>query len=397
MNDSGTWLLPGERSLWTGRPGHARLTPADAGMALYLAVALVGITVFWSRSTFNLPGALQVGMAIVLVGAALQTLGMLVRLLVIGPLRQRRAVYEVTNYRVIVTDGAGPGPGHVASIYLDQVELPVVRRRQNGAQDVLLRPSADGPRGRALAGLFRSDGLGLATVDPVTKLPACRDAEYACHVIAQARQQMIDGEIDVPPPPPPPAYGVMPVPDTITLAPGEVVLWTGRPARIPWWFGGRDIYFTAFMLAWLAFVAVTAVVVARSGPAAFLVVLIPFGLVCGVYPAVGRLVHRHLLIGRSSYVLTSRSLIATWRPLRGDTPVVVRASLGTVLPPSVRGTSVFAGPVRDDYSRQRNGWRELTWPATTMAQPALIGLTDPREIGQLIGAAQVVARTSAGV
>lgn len=394
MNDSGTWLLPGERSLWTGRPGHARLTPADAGMALYLAVALVVITVFWSRSRLNLPGALQVGMAIVWVGAVLQTLGMLVRLLVIGPLRQRRAVYEVTNYRVIVTDGAGPGPGHVASIYLDQVEPPVVRRRQDGAHDVLLRPSADGPRGRALAGLFRSSGLGLAVVDPVSKLPACRDAEYACQVIAQARQQMIDGEIDAPPPP---AHAAMPVPDAITLAPGEVVLWTGRPARIPWWFGGRDIYFTAFMLAWLAFAAIMAVVIARSGPAAFLVVLIPFCLVCGVYPAVGRLVHRRLLIGRSSYVLTSRGLIATWRPLRGDAPVVVRASLGTVLPPSVRGTSVFAGPVRDDYSRQRNGWRELTWPATTMAPPALIGLTDSREIAQLIGAAQVAARTSAGV
>src|SRR5260370_296464 len=162
--DSGGWLLRAERSLWTGRPVHARVTLADAGVALYLAVALVA-------------------------------------------------------------------------------------------------------------------------VDPVTELRAVRDAERACQVIAEARWRMRDGESDVYSSPchlDGPA-----VPGGITLAAGEDVLWTGRPAGIPWWFGGHDVYLTAFALTWLTFVTRIGVLAVQPGSAAVLIFLVPFALAGAVYPAAG--------------------------------------------------------------------------------------------------------------
>ena len=385
MNDSGGWLLPGESIVWTGRPVRARVTLADAGLASYLAVALVVVAVTGARSLHGLPGTLEAGIVIVWATAMLQALGMLVRLLVIGPRQQLRTVYEVTNYRVIESR---PRRGDVASVYLDQAEPPVVRRR-NGTQDVVLGPSVGQPGSRGLAGLFRSRGLGPGAVAPVTRLLAVRDAEQACQVIADARRRMVEGGTDVPSCPAPSGA---PVPGEIALASDELVLWAGRPSQIPWWFGGGDIYLTAFMFVWLAVITIVAVVAVRTGSAAFLVFLIPFGLAGGVYPAVGRLVHRRLLIGRSRYLLTSRSLITTWRPLRGGAPIVVRAPLDALLPPSVHATSVFSGLAHSD-SRPRNGWKDLTWPATTMAPPALIGVADAKQIAQLIGTAQIRSRT----
>jgi hypothetical protein len=137
-----------------------------------------------------------------------------------------------------------------------------------------------------------------------------------------------------------------------------------------------------------------AVWAARSGAAGFLVFIVPFGLVGGVYPAAGRVAHRRLLIMRSRYVLTSRRLITTWRPLRGSAPVVVQARLGALLPPTVRGTSILTGLASGDSTRQRNGWKELTWPATTAAPPAVIGLANAQQVAELIGAAQIAIRAA---
>ena len=383
----GGWALRGERSLWTGRPVHARITLADAGLALYLAAALVVMAVVAPRWLHEVPGVMRV-MAVIAWGAgALQSLGMLVSLLVIGPGKRRRTIYEVTNYRVIVI--RGPGAGDVASVYLDQLDEPVVRRYRDGTGDVLLRARSDGTRGRGVTRLFQSGGFGLAAVNPVTVLRAVHDAEQACRVIAEARRRMRDGEIDVF------SSGHLAepgVPGEITLAPGEDVLWTGGPARIPWWFGGRDVYLTAFALVWLAFATGMVVLVARSGTAAFLVFLVPFAFAGGVYPAAGRVVHRRLRIKRSRYVLTSHRLITTWRPLGGGTPIVVQARLGALLPPALRGTSVVTGLASADGSSQRYGWKELTWPATTAVPPAFIAVANAQEIAGLIGAAQIATR-----
>ena len=384
----GGWALRGERSLWTGRPVHARVTLVDAGLSLYLAVALVVMAVVGPRWLRGLPDVFEI-MAVIAWGAgALQSLAMLVSLLVLGPGKRRRTVYEVTNYRVIVI--RGPGAGDVASVYLDQLDEPVVRRYRDGTGDVLLRARSGGTQGRWPTGLFQSGGLGLAAVNHVTVLRAVRDAEQARQVIAEARGRMRDGEIDVFSSP---GHLAGPgVPGEITLAPGEEVLWTGGPTGIPWWFGGRDVYVTAFALVWLAFVTGMGVLVVQSGTAAFLVFLVPFAFAGGVYPAAGRVVHRRLRIKRSCYVLTSRRLITTWRPLGGGTPVVVQARLGALLPPVLRGTSVVTGLASADGSSQRNGWKELTWPATAVAPPAFIALPNAQEIAGLIGAAQIATR-----
>jgi hypothetical protein len=299
----------------------------------------------------------------------------------------------VTNYRVIVR--CGPGAEDVTSVYLDQLDERMVRPDPDGTGDVLLRVGGGGTETwRRMRTLFQPGGLGLAAVDPVTVLRAVPDAEQACRVIVEARRRMRDGEIDV--------FSSLrlsagpAVPGEITLAPGEEVLWTGGPTGIPWWFGGRDVYLTAFALVWLAFVTGMGVLAAQSGNNAFFVVWLGLlALAGGVYPAAGRVVHRRLRIRRSRYVLTSRRLIATWQALGGGTQVVVQAPLDTLLPPVLRGTSVITGLASADASSRRQAWKELMWPAATVTPPVFIGLANAQEVAGLIGAAQVATRAPA--
>jgi hypothetical protein len=384
----GGWALRGESTLWTGRPVRSRITLADAGVALYLAVALAVIAVLGPRWLRWLPDVLKIIFVMTWGVIALQELVMLVHLLVIAPRKRRGTVYEVTNYRVIVTRG----PGDVESVYLDQLDEPVVRRCRDGTGDVVLRAGRGGMQDGLIRLFPQNGGLGLAPGNPATVLRAARDAEHARQVIAEAQQRMRNGEIDV--------FSWsgqlagLRVPGEITLAADEDVLWTGMPGGIPWWFGGLDVYVTVFALAWLAVAAGMGVLATQAGSAAFLVILVPFALVGGAYPAVGRLVHRRLRIRRSCYVLTSRRLITTWRPLGGGTPVVVYAWLGALLPPVIRGRSVITRLATSaDGSSQRIGWwKELTWPATTAVPPVFTALANAQEVAGLIGAAQIATR-----
>ena len=124
----------------------------------------------------------------------------------------------------------------------------------------------------------------------------------------------------------------------------------------------------------------------------FLIWLALMALAGGVYPAAGRMVVRRLRIKRSSYVLTNRRLIATWRPLRAGSPIVVQATLGTLLPPTVQGALLVTGLVSADSASARGGWKSLAWPAATIAPPIFIGLANPHEVAALIGDAQVATR-----
>jgi len=384
------WALRGERTLWTGRPVHARITLADAGLALYLTVVLVVVAVFAPHWLRGLPVGFKVLAAIAWGAGALQALGMLVVLLVTGPAKRRRTVYEVTNYRVIVSGGRGADD--VTSVYLDQLGEPAVRPNRGGTGDVLLGAGSGGAQGRRLGRtFFQPTGLGLAAVNSVTVLRAVPDAVQACQVIAEARRRFLDDEID--------AFSSSAhladpvVPSQVALGPGEDMLWTGGPARIPWWFGGQDVYLTAFALVWLAFVTGMGVIASRSGgPGFFLVWVGLMALVGGVYPAAGRVVHRRLRIRRSRYVLTSRRLVTTWRTLGGGPPVMVQAPLNALLPPVLRGTSVITGLAAADGSSRLRGWRALPWPAATVTPPVFIGLANPHEVAGLIGDAQVATR-----
>jgi hypothetical protein len=385
---AGEWALGGERSLWTGRAARGRITPGEAGLALYLVAALVVLAVLASHWLRQLPAIVEVLVAIAWGVGALQSIWMLVTLLVIGPARLRRTVYEVTNYRVIVSGGRGRGD--VTSAYLDQIGAPTVRPHPGGTGDVRLRTGGGRTQGSLLTGLFQSGGFGPSVVSPVTVLREVPDAEQACQVIAEAQRRMRDAVADAPPPQ---GRFVDPaVPAEIALGRGEDVLWTGGPGRIPWWFSWSDLYLTVFALLWLAFVAGMGVFVARSGSPLFLIWLGLMALAGGVYPAAGRVVHRRLRIKRSRYVLTNRRLITALRPLRGGGPVLVQAPLGALLPPALRGPLLMTGLASPDSSSRRTGWKGLTWPATTVTPPVFIGLANAHEVATLIGSAQIATR-----
>ena len=370
---------------------HARIRRADAGLALYLAVVLVVLTVLATRwlPGVSLPGYFK-ALAVLTWGlGAVWSIAMLVSLLVTGPAKQRRTVYAVTNYRVIVSCGSGAEDG--TSVYLDQLDGRMLRPDPDGTGDVLFRAGSGGTDNwRRMRSPFGPNGLGLAAVSPVSALRAVPDPEQACRVIAEARRRMRAGEIDVLSVP---GQLTGPAgPGEITLAPGENVLWTGAPTQVPWWFGGRDVYVTAFGLVWVAFVAGMGVLAAQSGNNAVFLVWLGLMALVGVYPAAVRVIHRRLRIRRSRYMLTSRRLIATWRPLGGGPPVVVQAPLGALLPPVIRGTSVITARASADAPARRQGWQELMWPAATVNPPVLIGLADAQEVAGLIGAAQVATR-----
>lgn len=384
----GGWALRGEHTLWTGRPANARATAAEAGGVLYVAVALAVVTVFLGRGLRYAPEIVKLMTAGVWGAGVLQLLGMLVILLVIEPRRRRRTAYEVTNYRVIAM--TGPDGRDATSVYLDQIGEPAVRRSRDGTGDVLLRARSGGARGEWVTRLFQSSPFGLGAVYPLTMLRAVPGAEQACQAISEARRRMLAGQVDVFSSPGQLAGPGLPA--GIVPGAGEDVLWAGEPARIPWWFGSDDILQTVFMVVFLAFVVGMCVFIVQYGNAAFLAFLVPFALAGGVYPAAGRVIHRRLLIKRSRYVLTSHRLITTWRPLHGGTPVVVQAWHRALLPPALRGSSVFAGPALADGSSRRRGWKQLTWPASTVTPPAFIGLASAPEVAGLIGAAQVAAR-----
>ena len=124
---AGGWALPGERTLWTGQPVHTRIRRADAGLTLYLAAVVVVLAVASTRwlPGISLPGYFKVLIVTVWGLGALHSLGMLVSLLVTALAQLRRTVYEVTNYRVIVS--CGPGADDGTSVYLDQLDKRMVR------------------------------------------------------------------------------------------------------------------------------------------------------------------------------------------------------------------------------------------------------------------------------
>ncbi len=382
MDITGGHYLPGERTLWTGSPTGARPGLVDACFSLYLAGAVVVIAVLGPHWLRDMPGIFKVMAAIVWGAAAVQSLAIVVNLLVIQPRIQRRSRYEVTNYRVIVNRGQ-----RVIAAYLDQVGAPVVRRGRDGGTNIVFPRDARPVPQRPFGGLSSRGPFALAPAERITRLTSVPDADTVRDVITAAQQRMLDDGTD-PVSLPEEQPGSLP---GITLGDDERVLWTGRPASVPWWFGGSDVYLSVFAFVWLAFAVLLCVAVARSGGAAALVFFVPFAAFGGGYPCLGRVIQRRRRIARSSYLLTDRRVIATWRVTRREAPVVVQAPLTSLLPPVIRGTSVFTIPAMPPV-RPRNGWREIPWPASAVTPPALIGLADAPRVWELISSAQLANR-----
>jgi hypothetical protein len=198
--------------------------------------------------------------------------------------------YRVTNYRVI-------GTGTPRSVYLDQLDNPVIRRHGDGTGDVLLERSRDRRQQRSLA-----------------VLRSLSDAPGACRVVAAARWRLLDGSVRIPAPVP--AGTSTPLPDVISLEAGERVLWTGRPQAVPWWFGTRDIAGAVRGLVIVICAVLAAAGVVTGHPALSL----SAAPLYGIYLAAGRVLIRRRRISRFTYVLTSRRLITVWRAAQSGQP-----------------------------------------------------------------------------
>lgn len=379
-------LLPGEDVLWTGRPARARLSVSDAGFAAYLLAGLAVVAVA-ATQVGGLPVLVRACAVIVVSGVVIQVAAMLIYVLAVRPRLSQRTVYQVTGYRVVVTTGLRTRRSW--SAYLDQIGEPVVRRHRDGSEDLALLAGASSqvPDAAFRTGPFSS--LGEVEV-PV--LRSLGDAVSAQQVAVAARRRMLDGLAEVVTLPAELSAG--PLPTDAVLDAGERVLWAGRPGgRLPWWFGSQDVCLSVFALAWLACVVLMGAFAVTSGQAAFLIFLVPLAVAGGLYPAVGRVIHRRVRICRSGYVITDRMLIASWR--LGRAPVTVQARLGDLLPPVIRGQAIFTGRADPGRRRRSTGWRQLLWPAATTAPPTLIGVADAPAVRDLIAAAQLALRAAA--
>lgn len=388
MDDTEAGLLPGERLLWTGRPVRARVIRSDLiRPGLLLTALLVALVVVLARGvphgladTLGGSGDRVLVVAVVLVGL----MATAVRVLRLKPGELRRTVYQVTDRRVLITTGTR----HTWAAYLDQLAEPVVVPQRDGTADVMLRPGEK----FSLSTLTNRQSLSReftpGAQPPFPVLRGLPDAEPARQVISTGRERMLRGALDIPPmdvqPPTAEYTGFVP-------APGERVLWAGRPQSAPWWFGTADITFSAnfaiyvvaigFMFAWAR---------SNGAPLAPLTFFIAVAVLAFGYPAIGRVLRRRGRIKRSAYILTDSRLLTTWR--EGSRSAGTQCALPQLLPPQVSGGSVFlnlAWPPRGD---RRYSWAQLMWPVASTDPPQLIGLSAPQAVADLICSAQLAER-----
>jgi hypothetical protein len=231
-------LLPGERLLWSARPGRApvprRRVVRKALWPVYdLAIfflALAAVMQFRYEDAFARRGgpAFWLVMALVLVALVLPTLGDVVWMTLVRSAQLRGAEYQVSNLRVMVTSGRRPR--YTWSVYLDQIDGAVTTH-------------ADGTADINLAG-------------PVF-LYRVREPDQVLQLITDGRQRMLDDVAAFASP-----AGAAESPGLVLDA-GQQVPWTGRPREVPWWFGSADII-TSLRLACAVGVD-TATSVAASG------------------------------------------------------------------------------------------------------------------------------------
>ncbi|HEX4437891.1 MAG TPA: hypothetical protein VH061_13960 [Solirubrobacteraceae bacterium] len=163
------------------------------------------------------------------------------------------------------------------------------------------------------------------------------------------------------------------------LAPGERLLWSGRPAGNPW-LCPQDLVLLPFSVAWtsIAIIFEVAALGARSNHTSVFAVLwgIPF-VALGLYLIVGRLFVRRRIRADTLYALTDRRAIVVSRSWRGGE----RASsiwLGSYPPverrPQRNGTAtLWIGP---QGPGQRLLGGEPAWPLLGMAGGSALAFVD---------------------
>jgi hypothetical protein len=373
-------LLPGERVLWSGRPAAVGFRVADAWQLAYPVIGLVIYGVLAAHSGSS-PGALRAVSWVIWGLGGLTFIGYLIYVILLRRRFRRQDAYAVTTWRVIASPGI---PGlRPRSAWLDQVAGVSVQGRGGG---VAISGPVPPPQGLRVRG---GQQVPFAGQPEFPQFHDLADAAVAHDVVLQARGGMRTGEAQAEIEPPRPGLITVPPPSSVTLVPGEELLWTGRPARVPAWFGWADAWTSGFGLVCIfMFGAVATMKGALAGPnVVFFTVFIAIGL----YLALGRVVYRLLRLRRAVYVLTSRRLIAAWGG------AVAASDLRDLLPALASGTSVICRPVAPIRTRGWNGWRLiLAWPATTITPPVLAGLTDPVTVRDLVRQAQLAARRHGG-
>jgi hypothetical protein len=384
MADTEAGLLPGERLLWTGRPARARVIPGDLIYpGLLLAALLAALALSIPRGPADAPGGLG-DEAVVAAATLAGVIATAVRALRLKPDELRRTVYQVTDRRVLITTGTR----HIWAAYLDQLAEPIVMPQRDGTADLMLRPKEK----FSLAALADRQPLPRAytpgSQPPFPVLRGLPDAEPARQAISTGRERMLRGALDVPP------VGVQSgsAEDTgFVPAPGEQILWVGRPRAVPWWFGAADIAFSAYFALFVVAIGFMFTWARRTGaPLVPITVFITVAVLAFGYPAIGRVPRRHARIKRSAYILTDSRLVTTWRPGRrlGGT----QCALAQLLAPEVRDGSVFLYLAWPPPGGRRYSQTQLLWPAASTDPPQLIGLPAPQAVADLICAAQLAER-----
>ena len=385
MADTEAGLLPGERLLWTGRPARARVIPGDLIYPGLLLAALLAALALTPRGLAGAPG----GLADQVVAGAAALAGLIataVRALRVKPDELRRTVYQVTDRRVVITTGTR----RTWAAYLDQLAEPVVMPQRDGTADLMLRAKEK----------FSLSTLANANRQPLPRafapgsqpsFPVLRglpDAELARQVISTGRERMLRGALDIPPVDAQPgsAEGAGFVP-----APGEQVLWAGRPQAVPWWLGAADIAFSAYFALFVVAMGFVFTWARSTGaPLVPITVFTAGGALAFGYPAIGRVLHRHARIKRSAYILTDSRLLTTWRS--GSRMAGTQCALGQLLPPEVRDGTVFLNLAWPPPGGRRYSQAQLLWPAASTDPPQLIGLPAPQAVADLICSAQLAER-----
>ena len=170
-------LLPGERMLWTGQPSRVRVRLADIGVSLYELAALTVVAVISSSQWHSLPVLLRAFMVIIVAGAVIQVAVMLAYRVMIRPRQSRQTVYQITDWRVVVTTGLRTR--RRGSAYVAQSREPARRCHRDGRQDRVLRASSGPVMRRMLAGTLGSGLFSSLGQSSVPDLRSVADALQA--------------------------------------------------------------------------------------------------------------------------------------------------------------------------------------------------------------------------
>ena len=372
----------------------------EIGLALYLAIGVPAIAAAFTVPIFvrSQPGWFIVIAVSTVVGAISQAVMYLADLLVIAPRARASATYTVTDRRVIVT--AGLRRHTTSSAYISTLPSPRIIEHSDGTSSVRF---TDGRRTAS-----RMPTWPMRREAPTYTLPALSNADAAvAHAAIQQARRARPGDdaivtwLQAAASAAPPDSAV---PTGWTPAPGERVLWLGRPDRVRWWYDTADL-FTSFLGIFLIPFAIAMASLAISSRAWPLSVFVLLCAAFGTYLIIGRVLWRRARIRRSTYLVTTQRVATVWNLRR---PRVVSAPLTRLHPPALSddGTLTFTetpDPTKPPtptnatpFARRRSNQGSIAMllsPAATIEAPVFLDLADAVAVYRLVGALQAADAT----